>query len=160
MSRTPTPSIVYSSAKISGPKIAGMTPITVRAAPLARMLVPTIGGVRPYRSRHNRSLINMTGSAPGRSWPSRKPRPVQKTQEEEAAWLAAASENDCEAILEHPSIPGRQCSAAQALVQVCMHSHGHRAQLAKLFRRHEIVPPQTDFILWLTNRPEPAWNVE
>ena len=82
----------------------------------------------------------------------------KKTQEEEAAWLATASEKDCEAILEQPSIPGGRCSVAQALVQVCMHSHGHRAQLAKVLRRYEIEPPQTDFIVWLTHRAEPEWT--
>ena len=55
-------------------------------------------------------------------------------------------------VLEHPLIPGGRCSVAQALMQVCLHSHGHRAQLAKLLRGHEIVPPQSDFIVWLHHR--------
>ena len=38
-------------------------------------------------------------------------------------------------------------------MQVCMHSHGHRAQIAKMFRRHGGVPPMTDFIIWLVNKP-------
>jgi uncharacterized damage-inducible protein DinB len=83
----------------------------------------------------------------------------KKTHDEEADWLAAASEEDCDAILEHSSIPGGRCSVAHALVQVCLHSHGHRAQLAKLLRRYDIVPPQTDFIVWLTHRAEPDWRV-
>lgn len=82
----------------------------------------------------------------------------RRTQEEESAWLAAATDADCAAILDHPFIPGGRCSVAQAFMQVCMHSHGHRAQLAKLLRRHEVVPPQTDFILWLTTRAEPEWS--
>lgn len=79
-------------------------------------------------------------------------RLYEKTHEEETAWLATATEEDCASLLEHPLIPGGRCSVAQALMQVCLHSHGHRAQLAKLLRRHEIVPPQSDFILWLEDR--------
>ena len=45
----------------------------------------------------------------------------------------------------------------QAYVQVCLHSHGHGAQCAKLLRKHGGVPPQTDFILWLAGRPEAEW---
>lgn len=81
----------------------------------------------------------------------------RRTQEEEAAWLEGATDADCARILAHPSIPGGHCSVAQALLQVCMHSHGHRAQIATLLRRHGVVPPQTDFILWLTGRPEAEW---
>jgi uncharacterized damage-inducible protein DinB len=45
---------------------------------------------------------------------------------------------------------------AQAIVQVCMHSQGHRAQCAKMLRRLGGAPPMTDFILWLANRAAPA----
>ena len=82
------------------------------------------------------------------------------TQREEAAWLNAATEADCAAMLHHPLIPGGQCSVSQAFLQVCMHSHGPRAQIATRLRRHGVEPPQTDFILWLTTQPEPAWRVE
>ena len=33
-----------------------------------------------------------------------------------------------------------------------MHSHGHRAQIAKIYRRLGGVPPMTDFILWVATR--------
>lgn len=79
------------------------------------------------------------------------------THEQEFTWLAAATEADLERVLEHPLIPGGACSVSQALMQVCMHSHGHRAQCAKLLRRHGGVPPMTDFILWLPGRPEAQW---
>ena len=74
------------------------------------------------------------------------------TQERESAWLETATEADLERILEDALIPGGNCSVSQAFMQVCMHSHGHRAQCAKLLRRHGGVPPPTDFILWLTSR--------
>jgi len=82
------------------------------------------------------------------------------TQEEETAWLATATEGDLERLLESPLIPGGKCSVSQALMQVCMHSHGHRAQCANLLRRHRGVPPSTDFILWLASRPTAEWVLE
>jgi uncharacterized damage-inducible protein DinB len=79
------------------------------------------------------------------------------TQAQEAEWLERATENDLARMLENPLIPNGRCSVSQAFMQVCLHSHGHRAQGAKLLRRHGGVPPQTDFILWLTNRPGAQW---
>jgi uncharacterized damage-inducible protein DinB len=81
-----------------------------------------------------------------------------RTQAEEAAWLSAAKSDDLDRILKSPLIPGAECSVAQALMQVCMHSHGHRAQAAKLLRRHGSTPPITDFILWLTTRARADWS--
>lgn len=80
-----------------------------------------------------------------------------RTHEQQSAWLAAASDADLARVLESALIPGGKCSVAQALMQVCMHSHGHRAQCAKLLRRHGGVAPATDFILWLETRPIPEW---
>ena len=74
------------------------------------------------------------------------------THQEESAFLDAAVDADLARIVEHPSIPGGHCSVAQAFMQVCMHSHAHRAQCATLLRRHAGVPPPTDFILWLAGR--------
>lgn len=82
----------------------------------------------------------------------------RRTQEEEQSWLSTATDADCAAVLEDPRIPGGRCSVAQAFVQVCMHSQGHRAQLAKLLRRHDVAPPQTDFIRWLVDRIEAEWS--
>jgi uncharacterized damage-inducible protein DinB len=76
---------------------------------------------------------------------------------EETAWLAAAGDADLARVLEDSRIPPGRCSVAQACVQVCLHSHGHRAQAAKLLRHHGGVPPATDFILWLATRPQPEW---
>jgi uncharacterized damage-inducible protein DinB len=80
------------------------------------------------------------------------------TQEQEFAWLETATEADLARIVENPLIPSGKCSVSQALMQVCMHSHGHRAQCAKLLRRHGGVPPPGDFILWLTSRPKAEWG--
>jgi uncharacterized damage-inducible protein DinB len=79
------------------------------------------------------------------------------TQEQESMWLATATAADLDRVLQDPQIPGGQCTVAQALTQMCMHSHGHRAQCAKLLRRHGAVPPMTDFIWWLGSRPATSW---
>lgn len=79
------------------------------------------------------------------------------TRAQEARWLESATEGDVARILEDDRIPNGRCAVSQALMQVCLHSHGHRAQCAKLLRRHGGVPPPTDFILWLTGRQSAEW---
>jgi uncharacterized damage-inducible protein DinB len=74
----------------------------------------------------------------------------ESTHAQESAWLARATEADLTRPLRHALIPNGKCVVSQALMQVCMHSHGHRAQCAKLLRGHGGVPPATDFILWVT----------
>ena len=76
------------------------------------------------------------------------------TQAQEVAWLETATDGDLARTLEDALIPNGTCSVSQAFMQVCLHSHGHRAQCAKLLRRHGGVPPPTDFILWLASRPK------
>ena len=80
-----------------------------------------------------------------------------RTHAEETTWLEAATETDLARVLEDARIPNGQCTVGQAFMQVCLHSHGHRAQAAMLLRRSGGVPPATDFILWLTNRPAAEW---
>ena len=78
------------------------------------------------------------------------------TQQLEAEWMAGATDAELARAIDSPLIPGTQCTVAQALLQVCMHSQGHRAQCAKMLRRHGGTPPMTDFILWLANRGAPV----
>jgi uncharacterized damage-inducible protein DinB len=75
-----------------------------------------------------------------------------RTQAQESAWLERATEADLARSLTGPLVPGGRCSVAQAIMQVCLHSQGHRAQCAKLLRGHGVTPPATDFILWLASR--------
>ncbi|CAN5718729.1 DinB family protein [soil metagenome] len=79
-------------------------------------------------------------------------RNYEATQREENAWVASLSEVDLVRMIDSPLIAGARCTLAQALMQVCMHSQGHRAQCAKMLRRFGGTPPMTDFILWLANR--------
>ena len=76
----------------------------------------------------------------------------EATHTQETAWLATAGDADLERQLESPLVPGGRCTVAQAILQVCLHSHGHRAQCAKLLRQNGGQPPRMDFILWLADR--------
>ena len=78
-------------------------------------------------------------------------------QTQEQAWLDGATEEDLARVLESELIPNGRCTVAQAWMQVCLHTHGHRAQGAKLLRRHGGAPPATDFILWLADRQAAQW---
>jgi uncharacterized damage-inducible protein DinB len=78
------------------------------------------------------------------------------TQRDENAWMAGATESELARAIDSPLIPGTQCTVAQALMQVCMHSQGHRSQCARMLRRLGGTPPMTDFILWLANRSAPV----
>jgi len=79
------------------------------------------------------------------------------THQAESDWLATVEESDLARVLENAFIPGGRCSVAQAWMQVCLHSHGHRAQCAKLLRRHGAVPPVIDFITWLPSAAPANW---
>lgn len=81
--------------------------------------------------------------------PAELPAAFREVQADELAWLAAASEADLAREVTQPMIPGGTCSIAEAFAQVCLHTHGHRAQIMKMLRRHGIAPSAHDFILWL-----------
>jgi uncharacterized damage-inducible protein DinB len=80
------------------------------------------------------------------------------TQVQERVWLDGLRESDLAAALESPFFPGRLIATGDALMQVCMHSHGHRSQCATRLRALGGEPPGLDFILWLKDRPAPAWE--
>ena len=79
------------------------------------------------------------------------------THERETAWVAAATDAVLSQTLESAHIPGGRCLVSDALLQVCLHSQGHRAQCAKMLRALGGTPPQTDFIVWRVDRRVPAW---
>jgi uncharacterized damage-inducible protein DinB len=82
----------------------------------------------------------------------------QQTHVQELEWVSQLREADLARKLETPFIPGASFSLAQALMQVCMHSHGHRSQIATRLRMLGGTPPVLDFILWLKERPAPDWS--
>lgn len=81
----------------------------------------------------------------------------RKTHATESEWIAHIRETDLDRTLETPYIPGGSFSIAEGVMQVCMHSHGHRAQCATRLRQLGGNPPATDFILWLKERRAPEW---
>jgi uncharacterized damage-inducible protein DinB len=81
----------------------------------------------------------------------------RETHDQELEWISQVREPDLGHTLETLFMPGRSFSIAQAVMQVCMHSHGHRAQCATRLRLLGGTPPAMDFILWLKDRPAPDW---
>jgi uncharacterized damage-inducible protein DinB len=82
----------------------------------------------------------------------------RQTHQQELAWLAQIGEPELGRTLETTFLPGHRLSVAQAWLQVCMHSHGHRAQCAARLRLLGGTPPGMDFVLWLKERPAPDWE--
>jgi uncharacterized damage-inducible protein DinB len=81
----------------------------------------------------------------------------RETHSQELEWWSQLRESELARTLETRFIPGHQYSIAQAAMQVCMHSHGHRAQCATRLRLLGGTPPAMDFVLWLKERPAPDW---
>lgn len=81
----------------------------------------------------------------------------ESTQREELAWLDQLEDTDLERLLETERLPGRHIAVGEALLQVCLHSQGHRAQCATRLRALGGAPPPTDYILWAKDRLAPAW---
>jgi uncharacterized damage-inducible protein DinB len=73
-------------------------------------------------------------------------------------WISKIRQADLARSVETPFIPESSFSLEQALMQVCMHSHGHRSQCATRLRLVGGTPPALDFILWLRDRPAPDWS--
>lgn len=82
----------------------------------------------------------------------------RETHAEELAWILSVRETDMARRVETPFLPGSSFSVAEAWMQVCMHSHGHRSQCATRLRSLGGTPPVLDFILWLQDRPAPEWS--
>lgn len=81
----------------------------------------------------------------------------RETHALESEWIASAVEPDLTRVLETSFIPGRSFTVAQALTQVCLHSHGHRAQCSMRLRLLGGTPPAVDYIHWLGERPTADW---
>ena len=58
----------------------------------------------------------------------------RETHAAELEWFFCIGEADLNRKLETPFLPGCTFSIAQGLMQVCMHSHGHRSQCATRLR--------------------------
>jgi uncharacterized damage-inducible protein DinB len=80
----------------------------------------------------------------------------KETERLESEWLSRASESDLERMLEtRTSRLGIDVSVSQAILQICMHTHGHRGQCATRLRALGGTPPGTDYVLWIKDRSIP-----
>jgi uncharacterized damage-inducible protein DinB len=76
-----------------------------------------------------------------------------ETERLESEWLANATESDLERTLETRSSPlGIGVTVRQAILQICLHTQGHRAQCATRLRSLGGTPPGTDYVLWIKER--------
>ena len=76
----------------------------------------------------------------------------RELHDEESDWMRSLSQEDLSRTVTTPFLPDRSFTIAEALMQVCMHSHGHRAQAAVKLRGLGGKPPSLDFITWLKLR--------
>jgi uncharacterized damage-inducible protein DinB len=81
----------------------------------------------------------------------------RETMALELEWVSRCNDAELHRQLVTPRFPGQIFTVEQVLMQVCLHSHGHRAQLAGKLRSLGGTPPATDFVLWIRERPEPEW---
>jgi uncharacterized damage-inducible protein DinB len=75
----------------------------------------------------------------------------------EMDWIFQLPESDLVRQIRSAILPARSFSIAEGMMQVCLHSHGHRAQCATRLRDLGGTPPMTDFITWLIQKPDPDW---
>ena len=65
----------------------------------------------------------------------------RETHIRELEWVSQLQESEVTRLLETPYMSGYKFSVAEAAMQVCMHSHGHRCQCATRLRLLGGVPP-------------------
>ena len=77
----------------------------------------------------------------------------KETEQLESDWLATATESDLERTLEtRSSRLGIDVSVRQAIIQICLHTQGHRSQCATRFRALGGTPPGMDYVLWIKEK--------
>lgn len=86
-------------------------------------------------------------------------RGVRRYHDEASALVAGAQPRLAELVqLPWFKEPACRLPVGEALLQVALHSHGHRAQNALRLRALGGEAPTTDFIVWVwKGRPAPAW---
>ncbi len=75
-----------------------------------------------------------------------------------ASWLTSVTDGDLSRKFSMSAFQNREITVADALTQTCLHSQGHRSQLAMLLRKMGGSPPVLDYILWTVGRPAPQWE--
>jgi uncharacterized damage-inducible protein DinB len=75
----------------------------------------------------------------------------------EMDWLFQLPEENLVRQVRSSFLTARTFSIAEVLMQVIMHSQGHRSQCATRLRALGGTAPASDFILWLVEKPDPEW---
>jgi uncharacterized damage-inducible protein DinB len=74
------------------------------------------------------------------------------TEKLEIAWLSSVSPSDLERPLQPRALPDITVTVAQAMLQISLHSHGHRSQCASRLRALGGTPLPMDFVLWVRDQ--------
>ena len=74
------------------------------------------------------------------------------TEQVEKNWLEAATPSELDRRLQPRALPDITISVAQAMLQVSLHSHGHRSQCASRLRALGGTPLPMDFVLWVRDQ--------
>lgn len=80
----------------------------------------------------------------------------EQTERTEMEWLAKLTDAELERLLQPRALPDFKVTVAQAVMQVCLHSHGHRSQCATRLRALGGTPLPMDFVLWAKERATEA----
>lgn len=81
----------------------------------------------------------------------------RETYARDRQWLASIADADLDRRLESPFFDGRQYTVRDGLMQICLHSQGHRSQCAARLRALGGEPPALDYVLWIkADRPAPS----
>ena len=70
----------------------------------------------------------------------------------ELDWLSRATSGELERQLQPRALPDTTISVADAMIQVSLHSHGHRSQCASRLRVLGGTPAPMEFVLWVIDR--------
>lgn len=71
------------------------------------------------------------------------------TEKLELGWLSTVAPSDLERPIQPRAIPETTVTVGQAMLQVSLHSHGHRSQCASRLRALGGTPLPMDFVLWV-----------
>lgn len=72
-----------------------------------------------------------------------------ETEHLELDWLARATPEELDRQIQPRALPGTTISVAEAMIQVALHSQGHRSQCASRVRALGGIPAPMDFVLWV-----------
>jgi uncharacterized damage-inducible protein DinB len=76
----------------------------------------------------------------------------RQTEQLELDWLSRASTKELDRQVQPRALPGTTISVAGAMIQVALHSQGHRSQCATRLRALGGTPAPMDFVLWASEQ--------